>query len=128
MKWKFENIDVIFTCNEDDFERTSNYSRNKLKTDDKIIIIIDNAIVHVDGSDSTDISTSKHSRNKINTNDRIIIIDGANIDGNDSTDTESDICESSEDIVDTDKHKPRRKATKVSDMPAVLDDNDSIDN
>jgi thioredoxin reductase len=128
MKWKFENIDVIFTCNEDDFERTSNYSRNKLKTDDKIIIIIDNPIVHVDGSDSTDISTSKHSRNKINTNDRIIIIDGANIDGNDSTDTESDICESSEDIVDTDKHKPRRKATKVSDMPAVLDDNDSIDN
>jgi hypothetical protein len=93
MKWKFENIDVIFTCNEDDFERTSNYSRNKLKTDD-----------------------------------RIIIIDGANIDGNDSTDIESDICESSEDIVNTDKHKPRRKTVKVSDMPAVLDDDDSIDN
>jgi len=93
MKWKFENIDIIFTCNEEDFERTSNYSRNKLKTDD-----------------------------------RIIIIDSANIDGNDSTDIESDICESSEDIVNTDKHKPRRKATKVSDVPAVLDDNDSIDN
>jgi hypothetical protein len=93
MKWKFENIDIVFSCNEDDFERTSNYSRNKLKTDDKIIFI-----------------------------------DGAIVDGNDSTDIESDICESSEDIVDTDKHKPRRKATKVSDMPAVLDDNDSIDN
>jgi hypothetical protein len=93
MKWKFENIDVIFTCHEDDFERTSNYSRNKLKTDD-----------------------------------RIIIIDGANIDGNDSTDIESDILESSEDIIDTDKHKPRRKTSKVSDMPAVLDDDDSIDN
>ena len=26
MKWKFENIDVIFTCHEDDFERTSNYN------------------------------------------------------------------------------------------------------
>jgi hypothetical protein len=91
MKWKFENIDIIFTCNEDDFERTSNYSRNKLKTDDKIIII-----------------------------------DGANIDGNDSTDIESDILESSEDIVNTDKHKPRRKASKVSDMPSVLDNDDSI--
>ena len=93
MKWKFENIDVIFSCNEDDFERTSNYSRNKLKTDD-----------------------------------RIIIIDGANIDGNDSTHIESDICESSEDIVNTNEPKPRRKATKVSDMPTVLDDNDNIDN
>jgi hypothetical protein len=93
MKWKFENIDVIFSCSENDFERTSNYSRNKLNTDDKIIII-----------------------------------DGAHIDGNDSTDTESDICESSEDIVNTDKHKPRRKTVKVSDMPAVLDDDDSIDN
>jgi hypothetical protein len=93
MKWKFENIDIIFTCNEDDFERTSNYSRNKL-----------------------------------NTNDKIIIIDGANIDGNDSTDTESDILESSEDIVDTDKHKPRRKAAKMSDVPSVLDNDDSIDN
>ena len=91
MKWKFENIDVIFSCHEDDFERTSNYSRNKLNTDD-----------------------------------RIIIIDGANIDGNDSTHIESDICESSEDIVNTDKHKPRRKAVKVSDMPAVLDNDDSI--
>jgi hypothetical protein len=93
MKWKFENIDIVFSCNEDDFERTSNYSRNKLNTDD-----------------------------------RIIIIDGANIDGNDSTDTESDICESSEDIVNTDKPKPRRKATKVSDVPSVLDNDDSIDN
>lgn len=93
MKWKFENIDIVFSCNEDDFERTSNYSRNKL-----------------------------------NTNDRIIIIDGANIDGNDSTDIESDILESSEDIIDTNKHKPRRKATKVSDMPTVLDNDDSIDN
>jgi hypothetical protein len=90
MKWKFENIDVIFTCHEDDFERTSNYSRNKLKTDD-----------------------------------RIIIIDGANIDGNDSTNIESDICESSEDIVNTDKQKSRRKATKVSDVPSVLDNDDS---
>jgi hypothetical protein len=91
MKWKFENIDVIFSCHENDFERTSNYSRNKLKTDD-----------------------------------RIIIIDGANIDGNDSTNTESDICESSEDIINTDKQKSRRKTSKVSDMPAVLDNDDSI--
>ena len=91
MKWKFENIDIVFSCNEDDFERTSNYSRNKL-----------------------------------NTNDRIIIIDGANIDGNDSTDIESDICESSEDIIDTNEPKPRRKATKVSDMPTILDNDDSI--
>jgi adenylate cyclase class IV len=91
MKWKFENIDIIFSCHEDDFERTSNYSRNKL-----------------------------------NTNDRIIIIDGANIDGNDSTNPESDILESSEDIVNTDKHKPRRKAVKVSDMPTILDNDDSI--
>jgi hypothetical protein len=127
MKWKFENIDVIFSCSEDDFERTSNYSRNKLKTDDKIIII-DNPIVHVDGNNSTDISTSKHSRNKINTNDRTIIIDGANIDGNDSTNIESDICESSEDIVDTNEPKPRRKASKVSNVSTILDNNDSIDN
>ena len=91
MKWKFENIDIIFTCNESDFERTSNYSRNKLNTDDRIIII-DNPIV----------------------------------DGNDSINIESDICESSEDIVNTDKHKPRRKTSKVSDMPAVLDNDDSI--
>jgi hypothetical protein len=91
MKWKFENIDVIFSCHEDDFERTSNYSRNKLKTDD-----------------------------------RIIIIDGANIDGNDSTNIESDICESSEDIINTDKQKSRRKATKVSDVPTILDNDDSI--
>jgi len=91
MRWKFENIDVIFSCHENDFERTSNYSRNKLKTDDKIIYL-DNPIIN----------------------------------GNDSTHTESDICESSEDIVDTDKHKPRRKAAKVSDMPTILDDNDSI--
>ena len=91
MKWKFENIDVIFSCHEDDFERTSNYSRNKLKTDD-----------------------------------RIIIIDGANIDGNDCTNIESDICESSEDIVNTDKHKPRRKASKMSDVPTILDNDDSI--
>ena len=34
MKWKFENIDIIFTCNESDFERTSNYSRNKLNTNE----------------------------------------------------------------------------------------------
>jgi hypothetical protein len=91
MRWKFENIDVIFSCHENDFERTSNYSRNKLKTDDKIIYL-DNPIIN----------------------------------GNDSTHTESDICESSEDIVDTDKHKPRRKATKVSDVPTILDDNDNI--
>jgi hypothetical protein len=93
MKWKFENIDIVFSCNEDDFKRTSDYSRNKLNTDDKIIII-----------------------------------DGANIDGNDSTHTESDICESSEDIVNTDKQKSRRKASKVSDVPTVLDNDDSIDN
>jgi hypothetical protein len=91
MKWKFETLDIIFTCNESDFERTSNYSRNKL-----------------------------------NTNDKIIIIDGANIDGNDSSHIESDICESSEDIVNTDKHKPRRKAAKVSDVPTILDNDDSI--
>jgi hypothetical protein len=91
MKWKFENIDVIFSCSEDDFERTSNYSRNKLKTDDKIIYL-----------------------------------DQPIIDGNDSTNIESDICESSEDIVNTDKHKSRRKTSKMSDVPAVLDDNDSI--
>ena len=40
MKWKFENIDIIFSCHENDFERTSNYSRNKLKTDDRIIDIL----------------------------------------------------------------------------------------
>jgi hypothetical protein len=124
MKWKFENIDVIFSCHEDDFERTSNYSRNKLNTNDKIIII-DNPIVHVDGNNSTDISTSKHSRNKINTDDRIIIIDGANIDGNDSINPESDILESSENTIDTNEPKPRRKATKVSDVPSVLDNDDS---
>lgn len=93
MKWKFENIDIVFSCNEDDFERTSNYSRNKLKTDD-----------------------------------RIIIIDGANIDGNDSTNPESDICESSEDTINTNEPKPRRKASKVSDMPTILDNDDNIDN
>lgn len=49
MKWKFENIDVIFTCNESDFERTSNYSRNKLNTNDRIIYL-DNPII--DGNDS----------------------------------------------------------------------------
>ena len=93
MKWKFENIDVIFSCHENDFERTSNYSRNKLNTDD-----------------------------------RIIIIDSDNIDGNDSTHIESDICESSENTIDTNEPKPRRKTAKVSDMPAVLDNDDSIDN
>lgn len=93
MKWKFENIDIVFSCNEDDFERTSNYSRNKL-----------------------------------NTNDKIIIIDGANIDGNDSTNPESDICESSEDTIDTNEPKPRRKTSKVSDMPTILDNDDSTDN
>jgi hypothetical protein len=91
MKWKFENIDVIFSCHEDDFERTSNYSRNKL-----------------------------------NTNDRIIIIDGAIVDGNDSINPESDICESSEDIVNTNEPKPRRKTSKVSDVPTILDNDDSI--
>jgi hypothetical protein len=49
MKWKFENIDVIFTCNESDFERTSNYSRNKLNTNDRIIYL-DGAVVN--GNDS----------------------------------------------------------------------------
>jgi hypothetical protein len=92
MKWKFENIDIIFTCNESDFERTSNYSRNKL-----------------------------------NTNDRIIYLDGSNIDGNDSVNTESDILESVETDIDTNEHKPRRKTAKVSDVPSVLGDDDSLD-
>jgi hypothetical protein len=92
MKWKFENIDIIFTCNESDFERTSNYSRNKL-----------------------------------NTNDRIIYLDGSNIDGNDSVNTESDLLESLETDIDTNEHKPRRKTAKVSDVLAVLDIVDSID-
>lgn len=93
MKWKFENIDIIFTCNEDDFERTSNYSRNKL-----------------------------------NTNDRIIYLDQPNIDSNDSPNPESDLLEGTKDIVNTDKHKPRRKAPKMSDMPTILDNDDSTDN
>jgi hypothetical protein len=90
MKWKFENIDVIFSCHENDFERTSNYSRNKL-----------------------------------NTNDRIIYLDGAVVNGNDSVNTESDLLESVETNIDTNEHKPRRKAVKVSDVPTVLGDNDS---
>jgi hypothetical protein len=91
MKWKFENIDVIFSCHENDFERTSNYSRNKL-----------------------------------NTNDRIIYLDGGNINGNDSINPESDILESTENIYDSHNVKPRRKASKVSDVPIVLGDDDSI--
>jgi hypothetical protein len=90
MKWKFENIDVIFSCHENDFERTSNYSRNKL-----------------------------------NTNDRIIYLDGAVVDGNDSVNPESDILESVETDINTNEHKPRRKAAKVPDVPSVLGDNDS---
>jgi adenylate cyclase class IV len=90
MKWKFENIDIIFTCNEDDFERTSNYSRNKL-----------------------------------NTNDRIIFLDQPIVDSNDSTNPESDILESTESSIDTIEPKPRRKAAKVSDMPTILDNDDS---
>ena len=93
MKWKFENIDIIFTCNESDFERTSNYSRNKL-----------------------------------NTNDRIIFLDQPIIDGNDSTNLESDIHESVESPIDTIEQKPRRKAPKMSDLSAVLDNDDSTDN
>ena len=93
MKWKFENIDIIFTCNESDFERTSNYSRNKL-----------------------------------NTNDRIIFLDNPIIDSNDSIDIESDIHEGVEDIVNTDKPKPRRKTAKMSDLSSVLDNDDSTDN
>lgn len=93
MKWKFENIDIIFTCKEDDFERTSNYSRNKL-----------------------------------NTNDRIIYLDNPIIDSNDSTHTESDLLESTEDTIDTNEHKPRRKAPKMSDLSTVLDNDDSTDN
>ena len=54
MKWKFENIDIIFTCNESDFERTSNYSRNKLNTNDRIIYL-DQPII--DGNDSTHIES-----------------------------------------------------------------------
>jgi hypothetical protein len=91
MKWKFENIDIIFTCHENDFERTSNYSRNKL-----------------------------------NTNDRIIYLDNPIINGNDSVNTESDILESVETDINTNEHKPRRKAAKVSDVPTVLGDDDSI--
>ena len=90
MKWKFENIDIIFTCNESDFERTSNYSRNKL-----------------------------------NTNDRIIFLDQPIIDSNDSIDIESDLHEGTESPIDTDKPKPRRKAPKMSDLSAVLDNDDS---
>ena len=92
MKWKFENIDIIFTCNESDFERTSNYSRNKL-----------------------------------NTNDRIIYLDDAVVDGNDSANLESDLLESVETDIDTNEHKPRRKTAKVSDVLAVLDIVDSLD-
>ena len=91
MKWKFENIEMVFTCKDEDFERTSNYSRFKLKT-----------------------------------NERIIIIDGANIDGNDSVNTESIVLESLEDSINTNEHKPRRKAAKVSNMSTVLDDTDDI--
>ena len=90
MKWKFENIDIIFTCNESDFERTSNYSRNKL-----------------------------------NTNDRIIYLDQPIIDGNDSTNPESDILESTENIYDCNNVKPRRKTAKMSDLSSVLDNVDS---
>jgi hypothetical protein len=90
MKWKFENIDIIFTCNESDFERTSNYSRNKL-----------------------------------NTNDRIIYLDGGNINGNDCVNPESDLLESVETDINTNEHKPRRKTSKVSDVPSVLDNDDS---
>lgn len=93
MKWKFENIDIIFTCNEDDFERTSNYSRNKL-----------------------------------NTNDRIIFLDQPIVDSNDSTHTESDLLEGTENPIDTNEPKPRRKAAKMSDMPTVLGNDDSTDN
>jgi hypothetical protein len=90
MKWKFENIDIVFSCNEDDFERTSNYSRNKL-----------------------------------NTNDRIIYLDNPIINGNDSVNTESDILEDTKNIYDSNNVKPRRKASKVSDVPTVLGDDDS---
>ena len=92
MKWKFENIDIIFTCNESDFERTSNYSRNKL-----------------------------------NTNDRIIFLDNPIIDGNDSPNPESDILESTENIYDCNNVKPRRKASKMSDMSTILDNDDCAD-
>ena len=57
MKWKFENIDIIFTCNESDFERTSNYSRNKLNTNDRIIFL-DQPIIN--GNDSIDIESDIH--------------------------------------------------------------------
>jgi hypothetical protein len=90
MKWKFENIDIIFSCHENDFERTSNYSRNKL-----------------------------------NTNDRIIYLDGAVVDGNDSINPESDILEDTENIYNSHNVKPRRKTSKVSDVPTVLDNDDS---
>ena len=92
MKWKFENIDIIFTCNDSDFERTSNYSRNKL-----------------------------------NTNDKIIYLDQPIIDGNDSTNLESDIHESVESPIDTIEQKPRRKAAKMSDLSSVLDNDVSTD-
>ena len=57
MKWKFENIDIIFTCNDSDFERTSNYSRNKLNTNDRIIFLDQPTI---DGNDSIDIESDIH--------------------------------------------------------------------
>lgn len=92
MKWKFENIDIIFTCDESDFERTSNYSRTKL-----------------------------------NTNDRIIYLDDSNINGNDSPNPESDICESTENTYDCNNVKPRRKTAKVSDVLTDMDIVDSLD-
>ena len=57
MKWKFENIDIIFTCNDSDFERTSNYSRNKLNTNDRIIFL-DNPTI--DSNDSPNPESDIH--------------------------------------------------------------------
>jgi adenine/guanine phosphoribosyltransferase-like PRPP-binding protein len=44
MKWKFENIETVYTTDQSNFERSVNYSRLKLKTNDKVIIIDDTSI------------------------------------------------------------------------------------
>jgi hypothetical protein len=68
MKWKFENIDIIFTCHENDFERTSNYSRNKLNTNDRIIYL-DNPIINGNDSVNTESDILESVETDINTNE-----------------------------------------------------------
>jgi len=68
MKWKFENIDIIFTCKEDDFERTSNYSRNKLNTNDRIIYL-DKPNNDSNDSTHTESDLLKGIEDTINTNE-----------------------------------------------------------